>query len=273
VVIPPADDSIRSYLLANYRLPFQFVVQPEPKGLGHAVWCVREQTGDMPLLILLGDTIADFDFSRLPAEKNVIGVKEVADPSRFGVVILENGIIKKVIEKPKEPVSRLAIVGVYYFETPVLLYQALNRLVEERRLVGREYQFTDALQLLADEGVEIRTVEIDVWLDCGTPVALLETNRLLLKSATIELKLPGSRVIPPVHIGEDVLIERSEIGPYVSVSAGARITDSVISDSIIYQGAKVERSVLQGAIVGENAEVIGVQGPLNLGPGMKLVRG
>ncbi|MGC8797642.1 MAG: sugar phosphate nucleotidyltransferase [candidate division WOR-3 bacterium] len=273
VVVPPADQTIRSYLLANYRLGFEFVVQPEPKGLGHAVWCARDQIGDVPVLILLGDTIVDFDFSRLFAAENAIGVKEVADPSRFGVVLVQNGVISKVIEKPKQPVSRLAIVGVYYFSNPGRLFQALDRLVEERRLVGNEYQFTDALQLLADEGTEIRTVEVDVWLDCGTPAALLESNRWLLKSVAVEQKFPGSRLIPPVHIARDAQIERSAIGPYVSVSAGVKITDSVISDSIIYQRAKVERSVLSGSIIGEDTEVSGVQGPVNLGPGRKLFRG
>jgi len=273
VIVPPADEMIRSYLKANYRLKFDFVVQSEPLGLGHALWCARELVGDMPLLITLGDTIVDFDFSRVQMAENVIGVKEVADPRRFGVVILKNGIIKKVIEKPREPVSRLAIVGVYYFRAAGKLYQALDRLVKENRRVGREYQFTDALQLLADQGEEIRTIDIDTWLDCGTPEALLETNRVLLPASENSPEFPGSRVVTPVSVADDAIIERSQIGPYVSVAAGARITDSVIKDSIIYQGAKVERSNLTGSIIGENAEVSGVKGSVNIGPGTKLSSG
>lgn len=273
VVVPPNDDTITSYLRENYRLRFEFVVQPEPRGLGHAVWCAQAGDAGLPLLILLGDTIVDFDFKQMYQSDNGIGVKEVADPSRFGVVLVENGVVKRVIEKPQEPVSRLAIVGVYYFRNPTLLYRALNRLIEENRMVKGEYQFTDALQMLADLGEGIKTFDIDIWLDCGTPQALLETNRVLLTRQERAGGWGTGQIIPPVYIAPDAQIEHSQIGPYVSVSSGARIIGSVISDSLIYKGARVEGSNLTNSIVGENAWVIGTYGPVNLGPGMRLARG
>lgn len=274
VVVPPGDEWISSYLQAHYRMNFEFVVQPEPRGLGHAVWCAGADRARLPLLILLGDTLVDFDFHRLFQSEISIGVREVLDPSRFGVVLLENGLVTRVIEKPKEPVSRLAIVGVYYFREPKLLYQALERLIAENRLVKGEYQFTDALQMLADQGVGIRPVDVDVWLDCGTPAALLETNRLLLeRQKAVMPKLNTVRIVPPVHIAPNARIEHSEIGPYVSVSAGVQIFGSVVKDSLIYQGARVENSRITGAIVGENAQISGVEGSVNVGPEVRLTRG
>ncbi|MEO0068367.1 MAG: sugar phosphate nucleotidyltransferase [candidate division WOR-3 bacterium] len=277
VIIPPRDRTIKNYLTGNYPLPLEFVVQNEPKGLGHAVLCAQEAVADLPVLILLGDTIADCDLKQFLKNKSIIAVKEVSDPRRFGVVLLENGVIKRVIEKPKEPVSNLAIVGVYYFQESKVLYRALNRLVLENRIVNNEYQFTDALQILADGGIEIRTMAIDVWLDCGTPEAILETNRVLLRmtedrglntGASVP-SLQRSVLIPPVHIADDAVIERSVVGPFVSVSSGARIFESVIRDALIYQGAQIECSFLEHSIVGENAQVKGRAGQVNVGPGMK----
>lgn len=273
VVVPPADETIASYLMANYRMSFDFVVQPEPRGLGHAVWCARADAAGLPLLIMLGDTIVDFDFRSLFQADISIGVKEVPDPSRFGVVLLENGVVSRVIEKPKEPVSRLAIVGVYYFREPQLVYRSLEQLIAENRLVRGEYQFTDALQLLVNQGAGIRTVDVNVWLDCGTPEALLETNRLLLERQEIALpEWNAVRIVPPVYIAPDTKIESSEIGPYVSVSAGVQISGSVVKDSLIYQRAKVVDCRLSGSIVGEDAEVRGVGGAINVGPGVRLAR-
>ncbi len=274
VVVPPADEWISSYLQASYRRNFEFVVQSEPRGLGHAVWCAGADRAGLPLLILLGDTIVDFDFQLMFQADYSIGVKEVSDPSRFGVVLVENGVVSRVIEKPREPVSRLAIVGIYYFRESKLLYQSLERLIAENRMIKGEYQFTDALQFLANQGAGIRTVDVDVWLDCGTPEALLETNRLLLERQKTALpELNTVRIVPPVFIAPDARIERSEIGPYVSVSAGAQISGSVVKDSLIYQGARVANCRLSGAIVGEDAEVRGVDGAVNVGPGVHLARG
>jgi glucose-1-phosphate thymidylyltransferase len=288
VVVPPNDTTISDYIKANYNLCLQFIVQKKPMGLGHAILCAEEAVGNEPVLILLGDTIVDFDSSALLKEESVIGVKNVSDPRRFGVVLLKDGVIKKVIEKPSEPVSNLAIVGVYYFKNSFALYQALNRLIEENRIVGKEYQFTDALQILADQGVGIRTVDIDVWLDCGTPQALLETNRLLLARKDKQpLSDSGSKfclqqvvertkdsvIIPPVFIADDALIERSVIGPFVSVSARANVVESVIQDALIFQGAVVHRSVLNSSIVGEGAEVKGVSESVNLGPNSRMEKG
>ncbi|MCL6466576.1 MAG: NTP transferase domain-containing protein [candidate division WOR-3 bacterium] len=272
VVVPPHDQTIANYLRSNFSRDIRFVVQPQPRGLADAVLQARQEIEDMPVLIILGDTIVDTDFNRLINGDCIIGVKEVSDPRRFGVVLLENGLVKKVIEKPQEPVSNLAIVGVYFFADGRRMFEAVELLVRAGKMVKGEFQFTDALQSLADSGLAIKPLIIDNWLDCGTPAALLDTNRFLLEKTGGNNphgcgQVQATFIIPPVWIAPDAFIERSVIGPFVSVSARARITGSVVSDALIYQGAVVEQAVVCSGIVGEEAQIQGKTGLINIGPG------
>ncbi|MGQ9708566.1 MAG: sugar phosphate nucleotidyltransferase, partial [bacterium] len=253
--------------------PLQFVIQQEPMGLGHAILCAESVVEGLPVLILLGDTIVDFDFFAMLKADSVIGVKAVADPRRFGVVILKDGVIQRIVEKPVNPISNLAIVGVYYFKNSVALYRALNQLVNENRHVGKEYQFTDAMQILVDQGVEIRTIDIDVWLDCGTPQALLETNRILLDRQGNCRTFTDSIIVPPVFIADDAVIEHSVIGPYVSLSSKAKVVESIIWNALVYQGAHIHRSILVNSIIGEGSSVKCVCEPVNLGPNSSMENG
>src|SRR6185436_17924985 len=111
-----------------------YVEQPERKGLGHAVHLTKEAVGDRPALIILGDTIFRADFKGVLAEDmSQIGVKEVEDPRRFGVALTENGRVTRLIEKPDQPVSRLAIVGIYYIANAPLLYGCLDEMIAGER--------------------------------------------------------------------------------------------------------------------------------------------
>ncbi len=278
VVVPPNDRTIENYLQENYPFEIKFVVQAEPRGLADAVWQARKEVVGMPVLIILGDTILDADLRTLLCGESAIGVKAVADPRRFGVVLLEDGVVSRVIEKPQDPVSNLAIVGAYFFADSGRMFNALERVIKSGRMIKGEYQFTDALQMLADEGAKIKPVEIERWLDCGTPEALLETNRLLLEKTGGSNpqgcgQILASFVIPPVWVAPDAIVERSVIGPFVSVSAGSRITEAVVSDALIYRGAAVERAVVFHGIVGEDAVVSNKVGMINVGPGERLEMG
>ncbi len=276
VVVPPGDRTIADYLRRSFPLDFRFVVQPEPKGLADAVRCAEGEVAGLPVLVFLGDTILDIDFPALFALENALGVKAVADPSRFGVVFVENGVIRRVIEKPKEPVSNLAIVGVYFFTNARPLFVNLERLVQQDRRVGREYQFTDVLQMMSDEGIKIRVMTVDNWFDCGTPEALLETNRVLLeRMGSKEISPDAQRgsgekqnvFLPPVWIAPGAIIERSVVGPFVSVSAGARIVNAVVREALVYQNSWVEGVVVNRGIIGEGAKLQGRVGMVNVGPG------
>jgi glucose-1-phosphate thymidylyltransferase len=265
MVVGSQGDQIREYLEGNYRCRFSFVEQTDPKGLGDAVYRAKARFDNEPVLVLLGDTILDLDMREMVGEDNLIGVKEVADPRRFGIVETKGEFVSRVVEKPEKPNSNLAIVGVYYFLESQGLFDAIERLIREDRRTRGEYQLTDALQFLVESGTRIKTRLIEHWLDCGTREAMIETNRHLLARNGYFKPRPGAVVVPPVFIHDSARIENSVIGPNVSVGENAEIRGSVIADSIINRGVIVEHAVLEGSILGENSVVRDSPRRLNLG--------
>jgi|UniRef100_A0A7C6EE43 glucose-1-phosphate thymidylyltransferase len=265
VIVGIQGDQIKEYLEKNYKLPFRFVEQKDPKGLGDAVVRVRDYFTSEPVLIILGDTILDLNISDLIGQENLIGVKPVEDPKRFGVVVERNGYIQKIVEKPAEPISNLAIVGIYYFTDARPLFDSLNKIISEDRKTRGEYQLSDALQELIDQGLPIRTFPVEYWLDCGTTEAMITTNRYLLQNTHHFKPREKCVIIPPVFIDDSANIEDSIIGPFVSVSEEVEIRSSIIRDSIINRSAYVENALLEGSILGENAIVRERAMRLNLG--------
>jgi glucose-1-phosphate thymidylyltransferase len=261
-------DLVEEFVRKRYSMmKVDFVEQKQMLGLGHAIWTGRETYNNDPLFIILGDTIFDVDLSlAFESGYNSIGVKEVEDPRRFGVV-LTNGTHKivKLIEKPDEPISKLAIVGLYYIKDTQKLVNALNKLIDKEIKTRGEYQLTDALQIMIDDDAEFVTFPVEGWYDCGKPETLLSTNRFLLDRKPTDLKIKDSVIIQPSYVSEKAVIERSIIGPYTSVADGAVVKDSIIKDSIISYGAKVTSSLLVNSIVGNNAELNGHFHRLNIG--------
>jgi glucose-1-phosphate thymidylyltransferase len=259
---------VRSYIEEHYpQAPIEFVDQEERKGIGHAIHLTEgiANQGE-PLLIVLGDTIIKTDLRAVTAmEHNVLGVKAVEDPRRFGVCVVEEGRIVRMVEKPKNPPSNLAVVGLYYLTDSRLLFECLNRQIEEdlRRL--GEYQITDALQMMIESGAEFRPFNIDEWFDCGKKEAMLETNRRLLAETHETPRIEGSIIVPPVAISPAAKIEGSIIGPYVSIAANATVERSIVTDSILDEGAGVRDSLLDGSLIGSKAIVSGAFLSLNIG--------
>lgn len=265
VVVGTQGDQIKEYLGENYKLNFKFVEQKDPKGLGDAIARVSDYFTNEAVLIILGDTILDLNIKDLIGAENLIGVKPVEDPKRFGVVCERNGYISKIIEKPTEPISNLAIVGIYYFTEAAPLFQSLNKIIREDRKTRGEYQLSDAIQELIDEGFLIKTFPVEYWLDCGTTEAMITTNRYLLQNTHHYKPREKCVIIPPVYISDSAQIEDSVIGPFVSVSEEVEIRSSIIRDSIINRNAYVENALLEGSILGENAIVRERALRLNLG--------
>lgn len=272
VVVGAQGERIEEYLRSAYSLNFRFVVQDEPKGLGHAVMQARSATGQ-PTLILLGDTILDLDLTRLEWDTSLIGVRTVDNPRRFGVVELKDGIVTKFVEKPVQPRSNLAIVGVYYFPDSAPLFGALDELVRRDKRTRGEYQLTDALQLMVQQGQQLRTFNVENWLDCGTPDALLATNSYLLRTRHHAQERAGVVLVPPVHIEDSAVIENSIIGPNVSIGARAEIRRAIIRDSIVNQDAQVEDAILEHSILGEAAKLRDQALHLNLGDSSEFLSG
>ena len=264
---------IEHYVRKQYpQLNVDFVFQEERRGIGHAVDLTRKvaDTGE-PLLIVLGDTIIKTDLKKVVAHKtNVLGVKEVEDPRRFGVAEVNGGRITKLVEKPQEPASNLALVGLYYLRDGQALFAAVREIVERNITTNNEYQITDALQLMIGRGTEFVPFAIDEWFDCGKPEAMLETNRKLLKNAASTPPIEGSIVIPPVSISPGAEIVNSIIGPYVSIAERCVIHSSVVRDSVIAEGAAVTDALLESCLIGANAVIRGGFKKLDVGDSSEI---
>ncbi|QZX99898.1 sugar phosphate nucleotidyltransferase [Halobaculum rubrum] len=278
VVGGPMQDQITEYAVEEYggRFDFEFVEQEAAEGLGHSVYQARHVAADEPVFIALGDMLFENGYEQfLEAHRSLgdvdgsLGVKRVDDPQHYGVAELgSDDHIVDLVEKPDDPPSEYAISGVYIIEDSESLFQALEHLVEKDiRGAGDEYQLTDALSRMVDQGADLHTFEVEDWYDCGRPETLLEANRVLLADRTTSVPddLKGSVVVPPVDIGSDVTLESSVVGPNVSVDDGASIENSILSDAILGEGAAVETVNLDESIIGDNATVTGDANQLNVG--------
>lgn len=265
---------IEEYVKAEYKdLDATFVYQAERLGIGHAINMTREaaNTGE-PLLTILGDTIVRSDLKSITgAATNVLGVKEVEDPRRFGVCELDGRRITRLVEKPKDPPSNMALVGLYYIKDSSLLFEILQEQIDKDIREHGEYQITTALQMMIDRGAEFEIFEIDEWFDCGKPEALLETNRRLLEGVHEAPAAEGSIVIPPVSIAPSVKIVNSIVGPFVSIAADSVVENSIIKDSVLDRGADVNNCLLDGSIIGSHALVRGGFQNLNIGDSSEVI--
>jgi glucose-1-phosphate thymidylyltransferase len=207
-------EQIVEYVKRNYRFKSKFIEQKQLKGLGYAIHLVVPEIGDnQPILIVLGDTVFETDLSPvLKGRFDALGTKKVEDPRRFGIVEMERGFAKKLVEKPDKPTSNHAVVGVYYITSTEVFKQSLREIIKRGIMTKDEYQLTDALQLMIDKGVKFKTFEITGWYDCGKPETLLETNRHLLSKIEGTKKLRSSVVIPPVFVSRTATVKDSILG-------------------------------------------------------------
>jgi glucose-1-phosphate thymidylyltransferase len=265
-------DQIREHVQENYGFAASYVEQKELKGQAHALHLAREHLVG-PVFIIWVDTIfeADLGFLKEVTSDGVIFVKEVDDPRRFGVVTVEDGFITQFVEKPDEPVSNLALVGLYYVKNSALLQECVEAVLSGDIKTKGEYYLADALQLMVDRGAKLEVGTVDVWEDCGKPETLLATNRYLLeKSGGHEIATDNSVVIPPVHIASSAYIVNSVVGPYVSVAEEVTIENSVISDCIIDRAAHIEHAILRQSLVGSETQVRGALGTVDIGDHSKV---
>jgi len=274
IIVGYMGDLVEDYVRRNYSMNVTFIYQEERLGLGHSIWIARDHiTDNEPLLIILGDTIFDVDLSLATNSRfSTLGVKSVDDPRRFGVVELEKGFISRLIEKPENPTTNLALVGLYFINNPTLLVDSLQTLIDNNIRTRDEYQLTDALQMMIDKGEKFTTFPVEGWYDCGKPETLLSTNRYLLDGKSTYKTPEGAVIIPPAFVAENAIVERSVIGPYTTVASGATVIDSVVRDSIISDGATVTASTLEQSIIGNNAIVKGKFSRLNVGDSSEIDR-
>lgn len=271
-VVGHLGDKIKEYVTSQYpQLQADFVEQKEMLGLGHAILTAVPTFDDEEIFIILGDTIFDVDLSSVFKFKHTaLGVKEIEDPRRFGVAVMDGKRISKLVEKPQTPVSKLALVGLYYISNSELLKECLNEIVERNITTKGEYQLTDALQLMIEKGEEINTFPVEGWYDCGKPETVLETNQFLLSKKGTDKQIDGVVINSPVFISEKAKITNSVIGPYTTIADDCEVSNCIIKNSIINSGAVVQNSILENSIIGSDALIKGAFKKLNAGDSSEI---
>lgn len=271
-------EKIQNYVEKAYpKLKQTYVQQNERLGLGHAIWTARRSLKDAnEVFIVLGDTIIDFDLQQMLDEpSSCLGVKRVDDPRKFGVVEYgEDGFVNRTIEKPKIPKSNMAMVGIYKIKEVKNLIDAIDYNIQNGIRTYGEFQLTDGLMRMIDNGVKFSTLEVNNWFDCGKKDILLETNAMMLdKEGYASANLPlydNTIIINPVSIGKNCKINNSIIGPHVTIGENVTINYSIIKDSIIGSYALIEEVVLTDSIVGNDAAIKGLSQSLNIGDNTEI---
>lgn len=233
--------------------------QAEALGTAHAILCAGE-TLSGNVFIAFADTLFKAEFNIDKNKDAIVWTHKVADPRAFGVVKLnEAGEIEAFVEKPQEFVSDLAIIGVYYFKDGERLKNELNRLIDLKIMQKGEYQITDAMEHMLQNGVKFYTGQVEEWLDCGNKDNTIYTNQRMLEikknketlvSATAVID--HSVIIEPCYIGEDVVVTNSVIGPHVSLEKGAKVMDSRVVNSIIQAESVVKNAQITTSIIGKH---------------------
>lgn len=264
-------DKIQDYVNQHYSdLKCHFVTQSERHGTGHAIDLTRHIVGQDEILIVLGDTIAEYDVKEImEAPHSMLGVKKVDDPRNFGVAeIDEHGFITRVVEKPSIPKSNMALVGVYKIKETVTLFECLHQITGAKTSY-EEFSLTEALECMIQRGARFQSFKVTNWFDCGKKESLLESNAILLKKFGGQLVdehgFENSIIIPPVSIGKGCSIRHSVIGPNVAIGENASIHKSIIRDSIIGDYSELHEIILSQSLIGSDAEVKGGSRHLNIG--------
>ena len=246
--------------------------QLQALGTAHAVLCAADVL-DGPVVVAFADTLFKADFKISKEDEGILWVKQIEDPSAFGVVQLnEHGQIIDFVEKPQTFVSDLEMIGIYYFKDGGRLKKELQYLIDNDVIKGGEYQLPDALRRLTQAGVAFKPGTVDEWLDCGNKEVTVETNQRVLEHdleagrlQNLSTDLIQSVVIQPCYIGPNVRIERSVVGPHVSLGEGTIVSDVNIQNSIVGQKSKLSRVNLSGAMIGSYTNYSGRSKDLSLG--------
>lgn len=252
--------------------------QDEALGTAHAILCAADSlTG--PVIIGFADTIFFSRFSIQAHQEAVIWTKKVAHPEAFGVVLTDDrNRITGFAEKPKEFVSDLAIIGIYYFKDGLNLKRELQYLIDNHICKGGEYQLTDALENMRRKGLVFYSETVDEWLDCGNKAATVDTHTRLLEHKRIHqvadsAEIIDSVIIPPCYIGEGAKVCESVVGPCVSVGARSEIAQSRVSHSIIQPDTYIANKVMTTSMIGREVRVMGEPESLNLGDYSQWIEG
>lgn len=232
--------------------------QDNPLGTAHAVLCAKEKL-DGPVVVAFADTLFKADFKIDPKDDGILWVKQIEDPSAFGVIKMnESNEIVDFVEKPKTFVSDLAMIGIYYFKEGKDLRCELDFLIENDVIKGGEYQLPDALRRLTEKGKKFKPGKVIEWLDCGNKKVTVHTNQRVLefdkerskKLVSNSAEIVNSVIIPPCFIGDNVQLINSVVGPHVSVGANTIVKDSIVSNTIIQNNSSLQNANVKDSMIG-----------------------
>jgi glucose-1-phosphate thymidylyltransferase len=235
--------------------------QNEALGTGHAIMCAKDSLQG-PAVIAYADTLIRADFDLDTSADSVIWVKQVDQPEAFGVVNLNaNGEIIELVEKPKEFVSDLAVIGIYYFKDVAVLKNELQLVLDNNIIHGGEYQINDGIKQMMAKGMKFVPGKVDEWMDCGNKEVTVETNSRMLgflhqdgeSLVALNVKQENATIIPPCYIAEDVVLINTIVGPNVSIGKGCHVSDSTIKNSLIQTHTKIRNANLDNAMIGNHA--------------------
>jgi glucose-1-phosphate thymidylyltransferase len=264
----------------RFGVKITYINQGEPKGIAHAVKLTEYFVGDEPFVVFLADNILkggiqemveDFEESQAAAE---IALCHVRNPQSFGIADLKDGKIIRLLEKPKDPVSDLALVGIYFFRKPI--FDAIRRLKPSWR---NELEITDAIQTLLDDGLEVRHRLVKGWWkDTGLPEDILEANQLVLSELSSynrgrlekDVKVSGivcvgegtvvragTTLRGPLIIGKGCEIgPDAYVGPYTSIGDNTLVRGAEVENTIIVGNCKIEcKRRIVDSLIGSNTQI------------------
>ena len=266
-------EQVEQYARARYRYPSRFIEQKVQDGTAGAINLARPFVKE-PVLIVFVDTVFEADLSLINRAKadGIIWAKEVEDYQRFGVVVTDkDGYMTQIVEKPSEPISKLANIGLYYIRDTEALWKGIDHVLTSPANKG-EFYLTDAFQHMIEHGRKILTAEVGGWYDCGKLDTLLETNEILLgKGAARRREFPGVTIHDPVLIEDGVTVERSEIGPNVTLKTGTRVSDSRLAHTIVGTQCTIVGATLRHAMLGSSVVVRNFTGSGTIGDHSEVI--
>ena len=236
LIIGHLGDQVREYCKTYTKAKFTFVEQTERMGLGHAVYLGLDQSEE-PVVIILGDSILELDYKQLiSSAHSTLGVDQVPDPQRFGIVKLDGNKVISVVEKPNNPQSNLALIGIYYISSQKELAEGVEYIIKNNIRTKNEYQLTDAFGVMIKKGHIFKALVIDACLDCGISDTMYSTNRTLLE------KESGNAIHPTSFVENSDLI-------HCTISENCIIINSYLNNVIMLPGSKVVNQKMENKIV------------------------
>jgi len=253
-------------------------VQEQALGTAHAIQCAKESLNG-PCVVAFADTLFKADFSLDAKADGAIWVKKVEEPSAYGVVKLNDGIITDFVEKPKEFVSDLAIIGIYYFKKGEIVRDEIQYLLDNNIKEKGEFQLTNALENMKQKGLQFVPGTVSDWMDCGNKDITVETNSRVLQFVHQDgenmvsdiISIKNSEIIEPCYIGDNVILINATVGPNVSLGDNCVVENATIENSLIQTNTKISNAKLNKAMIGNNAIFDGNFSSVSIGDYSELI--